>query len=207
MPITDGVEVRISPIEGKGNFTTRKFKKGELIWWAPPESELRIEHIDTIRSWSLEDQEEFLVHASQHTDDYFIAPKKGIAVPHEYFYNHSCEPTTWWEPGTQLLVCLRDLEIGEEITYDYGTSEAGDETLVCRCGVPTCRGKITPTDYQNPELQARYGDHFLPYLNEKIQQEKVAASSKPPLGASKPTLMAAVKRERTVETTLMITSN
>lgn len=86
-----------------------------------------------------------------------------------YFQNHSCDPTTWWV-SPFVLVTRRDLEPGDEITYDYATSECDEEELGmdhCLCGTPLCRDKITGQDYLLPDLIERYGSHFQPYLVER----------------------------------------
>lgn len=40
-----------------------------------------------------------------------------------------------------------------------------------------CRGRITGNDWQLPELQERYGDHFLPYINDLIRASKQQQST------------------------------
>ena len=75
------------------------------------------------------------------------------------------------------MVARRDIEPGEEITYDYATSETEDrfgfDKCLCSAG-PLCRGKVTSTDWQLPELQEKYGLHFAPFIVEKIQKIKEA---------------------------------
>jgi SET domain-containing protein len=52
--------------------------------------------------------------------------------------NHSCTPNCWFEVvGTTIWIrASRNIEIGEELTYDYATT--GDKTIQCRCR-PGCR--------------------------------------------------------------------
>jgi S-adenosylmethionine decarboxylase len=38
----------------------------------------------------------------------------------------------------------------------------------CTCGAPGCRRRVTGSDWQRPELQARYAGHFSPYLERRI---------------------------------------
>lgn len=53
--------------------------------------------------------------------------------------NHSCAPNC---AGTLagFEVALRDIEVGEELTNDYGTFGQVDEDFPCRCGATSCRG-------------------------------------------------------------------
>ena len=38
--------------------------------------------------------------------------------------NHSCDPTCWFtDEDPEVMVACRDIQEGEEITYDYATSE------------------------------------------------------------------------------------
>ena len=61
------------------------------------------------------------------------------------------------EEYTGVMVATRDLFPGEEITYDYCTSEDCELTpeWECHCGAATCRGRVTPSDWMRPELQQR----------------------------------------------------
>jgi len=83
-----------------------------------------------------------------------------------YFQNHSCDPSTWWV-SPFVLTARRDLQPGDEVTYDYGTSECDEFQISierCLCGSPLCRTQITGEDYLLPTLIERYGAHFQPYL-------------------------------------------
>jgi uncharacterized protein len=79
------------------------------------------------------------------------------------FINHSCEPNVGFA-GNVILVAMRDVAAGEELTTDYALFDDTDEPMTCRCGTPSCRGTITGRDWQRPELQRRYGSYFSWYL-------------------------------------------
>ena len=84
--------------------------------------------------------------------------------------NHSCDPTGGLLAGN-LLVARRDIAVGEEITFDYATSDSSDyDEFRCECGSVHCRGVITGEDWRKPELQERYEGWFSPYLARKIAQ-------------------------------------
>lgn len=59
------------------------------------------------------------------------------------YANHSCEPNaeSVGIDGVIWLRARRTIAAGEEITYDYGYSFR-DEPVTCRCGAPTCCGRI-----------------------------------------------------------------
>ena len=67
------------------------------------------------------------------------------------FLNSSCEPNCetqkWHEASTNEvrvgIFALRDIEEGEELTYDYHFEHAGTQSMAmsfrCLCGAPSCR--------------------------------------------------------------------
>jgi uncharacterized protein len=85
------------------------------------------------------------------------------------FLNHSCEPNAGFA-GNIVIIAMRDIESGEEITTDYALFDDSDGQMECRCGTPSCRGTISGRDWQIPELQRRYGSYFSWYLLEKIRR-------------------------------------
>jgi uncharacterized protein len=84
------------------------------------------------------------------------------------FVNHSCEPNCGMS-GNALVVALRDIEVGDELTYDHAMSDGSDyNEFECSCGSTLCRGKVTGHDWMLPELQLRYRGQFSPYLGRRI---------------------------------------
>ena len=61
----------------------------------------------------------------------------------ENFLNHSCEPNSYIDFENLSLRAHRDIERGEEITYDYCTSDwDGEDTFECMCASSTCKKYI-----------------------------------------------------------------
>ena len=82
--------------------------------------------------------------------------------------NHSCEPNCGLS-GSQILVAMRDIAPGEELTFDYAMCDASDyDEFRCLCGQVTCRGIVTGADWRDPVLQAKYLGFHSPYLNKRI---------------------------------------
>ncbi len=66
------------------------------------------------------------------------------------FTNHSCNPSTRLDWETYDLIATRDIEVGDEITFNYITSEfAMDAPFECGCssGVTTCYKTIRGAKY------------------------------------------------------------
>ncbi len=83
--------------------------------------------------------------------------------------NHSCSPNCRLRNATQLIA-MYDIRVGEELTYDYATSDTSNyDEFECACGSNNCRGHVTGNDWQIPELQSRYQKSFSPYIQRKIK--------------------------------------
>ncbi|EFH82370.1 SET domain-containing protein [Ktedonobacter racemifer] len=85
--------------------------------------------------------------------------------------NHSCDANLWMRDEA-TVVARRDIAAGEELTQDYAlyTTSPSWTLKPCCCGTPVCRQVVTGNDWQRPEVQERYRDHFSPFLNERIRR-------------------------------------
>lgn len=83
------------------------------------------------------------------------------------FLNHSCEPNVGFA-GNVVLVAMRDIAAGEELTTDYAFFDQAPEPMDCRCGRPACRGVVTGDDWRRRGLQQRYGPFFSTYLRRRF---------------------------------------
>jgi len=83
-----------------------------------------------------------LTHALQIDRQMFLAPSGQI----DDYVNHSCNPNTGIRndpEGGVYLFALKTISLGDEITFDYATTQSGGFlTMVCECGEPHCRGII-----------------------------------------------------------------
>jgi SET domain-containing protein len=154
--VSPKLEVRQAPGKGNGLFAREPIRKGELLLVMggdiiTPEQLATLSHTYSI----------------QVEDDLYIAP---IGEQRAYKINHSCNPTAG-PVGQITFVALRDIAPNEEVCYDYAMTDGGPyDEFECHCGTPTCRGKVTGNDWMLPELWARYGGHFTPYLQRRIDQ-------------------------------------
>ncbi|KAE9546484.1 hypothetical protein FO519_010304, partial [Halicephalobus sp. NKZ332] len=88
----------------------------------------------------------------------------------------------WIDDDTQIA--SRDILPGEEVTYDYATSEVEFPlTMECYCGSPNCRKVVTNLDHRDPAWQAKYGDmlprHTLKAIAEWNASTDMTDSSQP----------------------------
>lgn len=107
----------------------------------------------------------------QITDDLHLAALADDEYePVMLFINHSCDPNVGFA-GNIVLVAMRDIQPGEELTTDYALFDDYDGSMPCQCGAPGCRGVITGHDWQRPDLQRKYRGYFSWYLQRRIQDQ------------------------------------
>jgi len=89
----------------------------------------------------------------------------------DFFINHSCNANIWFHPTENKFLARRDIKLGEELTYDYGTTECNPKWgMDCLCGLDCCRGRISGDDWKNPVFRARFQGHFFGGVQQKITQ-------------------------------------
>ena len=84
------------------------------------------------------------------------------------FLNHSCEPNVGFG-GNIVLVAMRDIEAGEELTTDYALFDDYEGSMECGCGRPSCRRRVDGRDWRRPELRERYRGYFSWYLERRFR--------------------------------------
>jgi len=90
----------------------------------------------------------------QVADDLYLV---GAAQPEPHdMVNHSCDPNCGIL-GSTVLVAMRPIAAGEELSYDYAMSDGSPyDEFDCSCGTAACRGRVTGDDWSRPELITRY---------------------------------------------------
>ena len=105
--------------------------------------------------------------------DYLARGTVVLMQPPECFINHCCQPNTYVKTvdGRRLVIALRNIASGEEITYDYCINGGGDTVWTCQCGAERCRHVIHSDFFHLPsELQREY----LPLLDSWFREERAA---------------------------------
>lgn len=143
MPKVASIQVVQSSVSGYGVVTRRRFACGDII--------LEMDGI----TWRAPDPR---------NDDYSLWIERGVfydLVDQSRYVNHSCAPNSFVDCGLSPngeawanLVALRDIESGEELTFDYEFS--ADLAIPCTCGAAQCRGWIVAENEQSA-LRARLG--------------------------------------------------
>lgn len=169
--ISSKIKVDKSKKLGIGTFVVKPIKKGELV----------IVQGGQMISSAEFDSDKFKpiwYHAFQVEREVYICP---FNLDRDTFdgvfnVNHSCNPTCGFK-GQVTMVSLRDLEPGEEITFDYAMTDVesegeGWEDMECLCGSKDCRKKITGNDWKLSELRKKYRGYFSTYVQNLIDADE-----------------------------------
>lgn len=73
------------------------------------------------------------------------------------YVNHSCNPNSFFDTDSFQLIALRDVEVGEELTFFYPSTEwSMAEPFQCICGETRCLGTIEGAAQMNRTVLAQY---------------------------------------------------
>lgn len=156
--LTPKAQARPAGGKGWGSFALEPIAKGETVvgfgGWV-------VDRV-TLSTMSMDRQ-----HRSIQIDEDLYLVSSEEREPGDML-NHSCEPNCGLA-GSQILVAMRDIEAGEEITFDYAMCDDSDyDEFNCLCGQSTCRQIVTGADWRDPVIQAKYEGWFSPYLTRRI---------------------------------------
>jgi hypothetical protein len=100
-------------------------------------------------------------------DRHFLVPRP---IGEGDYVNHSCNPNAGLS-GQIALVAMRDIRPGEEVCFDYAMCDTMPyDEFECSCGEADCRGYVSGSDWQKPELQKKYAGYFSPHVQRRIDQ-------------------------------------
>lgn len=154
------VEVRPSPISGEGLFAREAISVGEVVAVKAGHvvnTEEAVRLTDEIGDFSLQ------IH-----DDLFLSPRHPEEVDDLVVHiNHSCDANIGFEGVA--YVAMRDIEADEELFHDYATARSAPYSMDCHCGSDDCRGTVTGDDWRLPSVREKYGRHFMPHIQRRIQ--------------------------------------
>jgi SET domain-containing protein len=157
--LTPKAQMRVTPGKGSGSFAVSKISKGEIV---------------SSFGGNVIDQRELTNYSADrvsrslqlNSDTYLLSgnvPEPGDMI------NHSCNPNCGIA-GTSSVQAIRDMEIDEELTFDYAMSDSSQyDEFICACGKEKCREKITGMDWQKKDLQTKYRNYFSSYIEKLIK--------------------------------------
>ena len=139
----DHLVISHSKIDSEGCHTTAPIKKGTfVVEYTGPR--ITIKQADAL----YDDHPRTYLFGL--TDGKHVIDGEGVAA----FINHSCDPNCEADEikGRVWIIAARDIQAGEELTYDYNLYDGDlDDLSLCLCGAPNCRGSM----YSEDELARR----------------------------------------------------
>jgi len=155
---------------------------GERIWWCTCGDDDYTMSRDEILHL-IETQphlKNFLCWYSYMTeDDMYMIPRTFATQQNNdecVLFNHSCEPNCGFDSGDgNTIVAMRQIAIGEELTYDYHFLETEASLirgLECKCDTPSCVGRLMFDRYREEDFQKSYYEHMSPYLQARVRELK-----------------------------------
>lgn len=121
-------ELRVTD-KGLGLFAKKMFKKGDILMKED--------------NYFIASREEVSNFAVQISSDKFLDTEH---PKYPDFVNHSCEPNTVYDIHEFRMVVIKDIQISDEITYDYETTEEDlvceELDFICKCNSTKCRKHI-----------------------------------------------------------------
>ena len=142
---SDLIEVRNSPVHGRGVFAVQPIRKGTRIIEYLGD---RVSHQAADKRY--EDHDESDNHTFLFIVDKHTVIDAGVGGNDARFINHQCEGNceSVIENRRVFIEARRDIAPGEELGYDYEIGREKDdppnvdEIYACRCGSPKCRGTM-----------------------------------------------------------------
>jgi SET domain-containing protein len=146
--------IKHGSISGKGLFVKRKIPKGTVVY--------RMKN--DIRTYSKNQYDKFSKRYQKILEKFANEDNGGTIIHHidgAKYGNHSCQPNCHeLSSGHAYMdITLRDIEKGEELTWDYATlMPSWRRSIKCNCGFKNCRKKIfrvSPTSEIVKKLRLR----------------------------------------------------
>ncbi|MBE2220244.1 MAG: SET domain-containing protein-lysine N-methyltransferase [Anaerolineae bacterium] len=143
-------------IQGKGLVARGLIRQGEVVSRLEPGEPMYL--ISEVLAMPQAEQDK-LMHYAYQCSATQVVNEQGD----ERYMNHSCDPNTWWADN-DTMIARRDIQPGEELTYDYATTDIlVPFEMDCGCGSPHCRGRVTNLDYLDANWQLTYGEYLPDY--------------------------------------------
>lgn len=141
------VDVIFLPLKGYGLRALEPLKKNQFVMEYIGEVIKNDVFIKRMKKYNEEGLKHFYFMSLQ-AGEVIDATDKGCVAR---FMNHSCSPNCFvqkWMVGEKYRIgifALRNIQEGEELTFDYNAERYGSEAQACHCGEPNCRGIIGGT--------------------------------------------------------------
>lgn len=115
----------------------------------------------------------FVDHAEQHTIEIDEHRHQAGTDEIDDYLNHSCDPNTALDFERLELVAVRPLAAGEELSFNYLTSEWDMAApFTCQCGARGCVGVVRGFRHLEPAQQDALISRASPYLWRRLVEQR-----------------------------------
>jgi SAM-dependent methyltransferase len=159
--------VQVSALCGQGVFARVSIAAGELITvWGGV-----VYTADEVETWAVT-YPKMNTNPVSIWDGHYLGPlRPGDPDDAAELFNHSCDPNAG-VVGQVILVARRPITAGEEVTFDYNTTETEvTGGFECQCGSSACRGVVDGQAWRDPAWRARNTGYLSTYVGEKVRRE------------------------------------
>src|ERR1700761_6241920 len=125
-----GLMIRSSSIHAAGCYTTSRILKGaKVVEYTGP----RISKREADKLY----KDSKITYLFGIGDGSKVINGHGMAM----YINHSCDPNCETDEirGRVWIISLREIQPGEELTYDYNLYDGDEDEALCYCGAKACR--------------------------------------------------------------------
>lgn len=157
-------EVRESPTSGLGVFATEPIRQNELVavWGGIVYTRDEVDKFSSVVN-------NFATQTLQIAEGFYLKSNSLTAIDDSKRFNHSCDPNIGVK-GQILVLARRDIAVGDELCFDYETTDVHLDGLECKCGSSKCRKKLYGTSWLDRDFQQANQSWFSWYMQEKISQ-------------------------------------
>jgi hypothetical protein len=98
----------------------------------------------------------------------------------ENFVNHSCDANAYIDFQALSLRASRKIEKGEEIAYNYFTTDYENEDVFdCHCGAKNCKKRITGFKSLPLKQKMEIRERLSPFLLKKLEEILASQNKRP----------------------------
>lgn len=88
------------------------------------------------------------------------------------YINHSCAPNVFFDTDAMELVCLRNIQPGEELTFFYPSTEwEMSQSFLCNCGNKDCLQLINGASHLSAETLSKY--RLTDFIKQQAKQKQL----------------------------------
>ena len=148
--------------KGKGLVAIERINKGEIVSISGGII-IQTNYWETLNDLNL-DYSYFVA------EGFLICPLNPEDPSDDWRMNHCCQPNCGIK-GQIVFVAIKDIQVGEELTFDYAMSESDPNyRMPLSCDKENCRKNFTGNDWKQKDIQEKYKGYFSQYLQDKIDK-------------------------------------